>query len=146
MTVSHIAVFDTTLQKTHEWLSALVREGGFDDESQAYTAFRAVLHALRDRLIVNEAADLGAQLPMLIRGFYYEGWNPAKTPKKTHSSKAFLEDVEHELRNAAIRIDPEHAVRCVFLLLQEKITQGEIHDVRNMLTRDVKELWPPEDL
>jgi uncharacterized protein (DUF2267 family) len=31
-----------------------------------------VLHALRDRLTVEEASDLAAQLPMLIRGLYYE--------------------------------------------------------------------------
>lgn len=143
MASTHVAAFETTLQKTHSWLDELARIGGFDDESQAYTAARAVLHALRDRLIVNEAAHLGAQLPMLIRGFYYEGWHPAKTPRDDlHHKEEFVEAVRQNLRHAADRIDAEHATRSVFGLLQEKVTRGEIEDVKQELPKDLQELWP----
>jgi len=59
---------------------------------------RAGLHALRDRLIPDEAVDLGAQLPMLVRGMHYEGWKPNATPSDD-DRQAFLERVEEGLRD-----------------------------------------------
>ena len=64
MASSGLAVFDTTLQKTNAWLKEVMDELGSSDRHQAYLALRAVLHALRDRLTVEEVAQLGAQLPM----------------------------------------------------------------------------------
>jgi uncharacterized protein (DUF2267 family) len=51
--------------------------------NQSYSALRAVLHALRDRLTVAETAHLSAQLPMLIRGIYFKGWDPTKVPVRS---------------------------------------------------------------
>ena len=51
------------------------------------------LHAVRDFLTVNEAADLSAQLPLLIRGMFFDGWIPAKTPAKRRSPDDFVNRV-----------------------------------------------------
>lgn len=142
MAASHIAAFDATLQKTHEWLHTLAEQAEYGNEAQAYSAMRAVLHALRDRLIVSEAADLGAQLPMLIRGFYYEGWKPGSAPKKLRDREAFLLNVMERLQSANETIDAEHACRSVFSLLNDKITAGEIEDVCGELPHEIRELWP----
>jgi uncharacterized protein (DUF2267 family) len=40
-----------------------------------------MLHALRDRLPPEIAVHLSAQLPMLVRGIYYEGW---KADERSH--------------------------------------------------------------
>jgi len=62
-------VFDASLQKTQVWFNDLMSELGWQEQPQkAYLALRAALHALRDRLTVEEAVHLGAQLPILIRG------------------------------------------------------------------------------
>jgi hypothetical protein len=55
------------------------------------------LHALRDCLIVDEAVNLGAQLPMLIRGFYYEGWRPEGRPFKYRHKEEFFAQVAKTL-------------------------------------------------
>lgn len=137
---SHIAVFERTLQTTHDWLEELEREGNFRDQEQALSALRAVAQTLRDRLTVEEAADLGAQLPTLIRGFYYERWKPAAQPKKLRSLDEFLQEIA-PLLNPGIG-DAEGAARAVFALLQRRITRGEIDDVRHMLPKPVEALWP----
>jgi uncharacterized protein (DUF2267 family) len=76
MSITGLEVFDTTLQKTNEWLQEIMQEFGTENRQQAYAALRATLHTLRERLPTEETAHLGAQLPMLIRGIYYEGWHP----------------------------------------------------------------------
>lgn len=141
MAIATIGSFDRTVQKSHEWLKTLAEMGHFKDEQQAYTALSAVLHSLRDRLTIDEAADLASELPMLIRGLYYEGWKPSMAPNKERSRDEFLDSVRESLRGNRL-VDPQHAVACVFKLLNEKITAGEIRDVKQMLPPDVRSLFP----
>src|SRR5690554_5212950 len=93
MSSTGLAAFDSSLQKTHEWLNQIMEELGTDSKQKAYLALRAVLHSLRDRLTVDEAAHLGAQLPLIVRGIYYEGWKPAQIFLKLRSLQEFLQHV-----------------------------------------------------
>jgi uncharacterized protein (DUF2267 family) len=90
-------VFDQTLQKTNIWLKEIMDDLG-PDRQRAYHAPRAVLHTLRDRLTVEEAAHLSAQLPLLVRGIYFEGWHPAHKPTTERSQEDFLEQVRTRLQ------------------------------------------------
>ena len=74
MSATALEVFDRTIHKTNIWLKDLMEILGCTDRQEAYTSLRATLHALRDRLTIEETAQVAAQLPMLIRGFYFEGW------------------------------------------------------------------------
>jgi uncharacterized protein (DUF2267 family) len=98
-----------------------------------------VLHALRDRLTVGEAVDLGAQLPMLVRGFYYEGWRPAGKPRKYRDKEHFLEQVRKEA--PVLGDDAERAATAVFALLASEIAGGEPDQVRRLLPPEIRELW-----
>lgn len=138
---THVRVFDSTLQTTHRWLRELEQIASLDNESEAYSVLRAVLHALRDRLPANEAVQLGAQLPMLIRGFYYEGWKPSTTPKKQRSLEAFLEGMQ-PLPGLEGELSPEQALHTVFMMLNHRISEGEIEDVREAMPEEVRDLWP----
>jgi len=138
---THIRAFDSTLQTTHRWLQELELAASLDSEAEAYSVLRVVLHALRDRLPVDEAVHLGAQLPMLIRGFYYEGWKPSTTPKKQRSVEAFLEGMQ-PLPRLKGEISAEQALRIVFLMLDHRISEGEIADVRQAMPEEVRDLWP----
>jgi uncharacterized protein (DUF2267 family) len=140
MTATEVPVFETTIHTTNEWIGELEQELGRRDRQQAYRIMRAVLMALRDRLTVEEATDLGAQLPMLVRGFYYEGWNPSKTPTRERNLQAFLDHVVQNMQEP-IDGDPEEAVRAVFGLLSRHVTPGEIEHVRGSLPKDVQRLW-----
>ena len=74
-----LAVFDTTVQDTNEWLSGLEAQLPPCSRQQAYGALRAVFHVLRDRLTIDAVLGLSAQLPMLLRGVFMGGWQ-AKPP------------------------------------------------------------------
>jgi uncharacterized protein (DUF2267 family) len=72
MTASGREVFDKTVQTTNAWLNEIMEAIG-PDGRRAYRILAAVLHALRDRLTVDETAQLGAQLPILVRGLTISG-------------------------------------------------------------------------
>jgi uncharacterized protein (DUF2267 family) len=140
MSVTGLEVFDATVQKTNAWLKRLMEILVSDDRHLAYLALRATLHALRDRLTVEEAAELAAQLPMLVRGFYFEGWDPTGKPVRDRHLDVFLARIWRELPPGT-PVDPEPAARAVFRLLAERIAEGELEDVRHVLPGEVRELW-----
>ena len=144
MSATGLDVIDTTVQKTNHWLKEIAQAAGWhekQDKQKAYLALRSTLHALRDRLTVEEVAQLGAQFPMLIRGFYYEGWDPTAKPLKVRHKEQFLERIGGEFR-AGEAIDPERAARAVFSVLARRVSEGEIEDVRQLLPAEIRDLWP----
>jgi uncharacterized protein (DUF2267 family) len=143
MPVTGLEVFDTTVQKTNSWLRELMQLMEWQDRHMAYRALRVTLHSLRDRLTIDEVAQLGAQLPMLIRGIYYEGWDPSHKPLKARHKQDFLFRIEDEFIHDA-PIDAEETARGVFRLLESRISEGEIEDIRNILPAELSELWPRE--
>lgn len=128
------------VQQAQEWLKELRDEQDLADEATAYSVLRAVLHQLRDRLSVEEAVDLGAQLPLIVRGIYYEGWRPSRAPEKVRTKRRFLDELTMKL--LPHQIAPEPATRDVFGLLAHHCDPGEIADVIAQLPADIKELWP----
>lgn len=140
MTMTGLDVFDKTLNTTNNWIKDIMHEMNWQDRHLAYLALRACLQSLRDRLTVDEAADLGAQLPMLIRGFYYEGWKPAATPEKIKTKDDFLAKIKRHFPGG--NVDPETATRAVFKMLYHRISQGEINDIKQLLPAEIEELWP----
>lgn len=135
-------VFDGTLQKTQIWLNDLMSELDWAGKPEkTYFALKTVLHALRDRLTVEEAVQLGAQLPMLVRGFYYEGWTLKGKPHKERHKEDFLAHVKDAFKDD-VTVRPESVVRGVFRVLERHTSDGEIEDVKNSLPKALLELWP----
>ena len=141
MSITGLDVFDRTVHKTNNWLNELMELLGWHDRHRAYLALRVTLHALRDRLTVEEMAQLAAQLPMLIRGFYYEGWDPTGKPLKERSKEEFLARIE-EYFSSDDPVDPEQVARAVFTVLSNRVTEGEIEDVKHVLPAEIEGLWP----
>jgi uncharacterized protein (DUF2267 family) len=123
------------------WIKDLDKALHWNNKARSYRLLRSVLHALRDWLQVNESANLAAQLPTLVRGIYYDQWRPAATPVKERSKTNFLARVERDFYNDPLP-DAAFAVSAVFRLLSEKVTGGEISDVRQALPADLRALWP----
>ncbi len=140
MSSTGLEVFDKTLQTTNLWLNEIGQDIG-PDKQRCYHALRAVLFALRDRLTVDEAADLSAQLPMLIRGIFYEGYRPSTMPQKVRTRDEFLAKINEHLQN--IRpLGADDAARAVFRVLERHIPAGEMNEVKQMLPPDIRTLFP----
>lgn len=140
MTVDTVSVFEHTIEITHHWLTDLMERMGWHDKHRAYVALRAVLHALRDRVGVDDAAHLAAQLPMLVRGFYYEGYHPAGKPLVERKKSQFLAHVAAECSDESL--NDGRVTRAVFEVLAKHITPGEAEKVKAILPAEVRALWP----
>jgi uncharacterized protein (DUF2267 family) len=139
--MSRVSVFDKTEQKTMRWVKDVATGMGSTDMERSYKILRAVLHATRDRLLPDEAAQLGAQLPMLVRGFYYEGWHPHDKPKRYRHKAPFLAEVEKEVPDLD-DVQLERAITAVFQTLESEMPGGELKQVRHALPAELRELWP----
>lgn len=142
MTNTGLEEFDNTIQKTNLVLKEIEQHFVWENRrNQSYAALRAVLHTLRDRLPVAEAVQLGAQLPMLIRGMYYDGWNPARVPVKMNREE-FLQEIRRQFP-FSIEGDIEDVVSVVLMALQKHISLGEAEDIISDLPKDVAEIITP---
>lgn len=135
------AVLETSLQKTHEWLRDLENELHFDNERAAYAALRATLHAVRDRLPVELVAHFGAELPILIRGIYYEGWHPSAAKLKEAHSADFCDSIRRELQGHDELQHVEQVARAVLRVLDQRLEPGQIAHVVEALPERVRRLW-----
>jgi uncharacterized protein (DUF2267 family) len=139
MSASGLDVFDRTLETTHIWLNEICNDLG-PDKQVAWKVLSTVLHKLRDRLTVNLAAHLGAQLPLLIRGVYYDQYEPDRMPSDLRGREDFVGEVAEWLSDTR-PVDPDEAVRSVFRLLSRHISEGQVNKVRDALPKSLRRLW-----
>jgi len=139
---SELKPFDRSFQHAQEWIKDVMDAMKSEQPEDASRALHAVLPALRDRLPTIEGAHLAAQLPLLLRGMFYEQWRPSDTPTKERTLGAFMHKVGAHLPTD--QIDPEAATRAVFTALDRRVTPGEVEKVRRALPGELRELWTAE--
>ena len=81
-TKTKVTALDHAIDAAHTWINDVAKEFDTEDREFAYRVLRAWLHTLRDRLTVEASAHFAAQLPDLIRGIFYQAWNPNAVPDK----------------------------------------------------------------
>lgn len=141
MSATGLEVFDTTVQQTNLWLKAIQEKLGSEDRHFAYLALRGTLHALRDRLPPELAVHLGAQLPMLVRGFYYEEWHPSATPTRERHLDEFLDKVARVFVREP-PADVEAVARAVLEVLAARLDPGQVSKVIHALPPELRALFP----
>jgi uncharacterized protein (DUF2267 family) len=139
MSANGLEVFDRTLETTHIWLNEICNDLG-PDKQVAWKVLSTVLHKLRDRLTLNLAAHLGAQLPLLVRGVYYDQFEPGKMPSEFRSREEFVAEVAQWLSDTR-PVDPQEAIRSVFRVLSRHISEGQIGKVRDALPKSLRHMW-----
>ncbi|RUU13067.1 DUF2267 domain-containing protein [Mesorhizobium sp. USDA-HM6] len=140
MSANGLEVFDKTVQITNIWLNEIMDDLG-PDRQLAWHALGVVLRALRDRLPAELGANLGAELPLLIRGAYYDQYQPSNLPNRNRSVEEFFNTIAEGLESGR-PVKANDAARTVFKAVAHHIDLGQSAKVRDSLPKDVKALWP----
>ncbi len=138
--MSEIKELSLAVNATDDWINDLLRRLGWHDRERVFRALLAGLHALRDSLSRDEAVYVGAQLPPLLRGLYYEGWHPGARGA-ARSRTAFLERI-HDGVHRDPGVDAEEVARAVFALLAARLPAAEAEDAKAATPRSLHNLWP----
>jgi uncharacterized protein (DUF2267 family) len=140
MSSTGLEVFDRTLQTTHIWLDEIIEDLATDRHT-AWHVLGAVMRSLRDRLPPELSAHLSSELPLLVRGSYFDGWKPGRENLKLRSLADFLEKVSDGLADTK-PIGSLDAARSVFAVLARHLDHGQAEKIRHVLPEDIRGLWP----
>lgn len=143
MSTTILPLFDKSLQSTAIWLGEIQSEIG-PDRAFAWRVLSVVLQNLRDHLPLELSAHFGAQLPMIVRGTFYDRFDPTGLPKKADSAEEFLASVSDGLSGSR-GIDPRDAVHAVFCVLDRHLSRGQIDKVIGALPHGIRAMWPEEE-
>ena len=141
MSAQGLEVIDHTVQLTHEWINELNERLDWTSPHDALRLMRETLKAIRDHLGHQELTQFAAQMPLLIKGMYFEGWKPAETPIRDRSVDDFVSGIEAKVGDVMEYRGREDIVS-VFKLLNSRISEGEVADVRANLPMAIRDLWP----
>jgi uncharacterized protein (DUF2267 family) len=141
MTAQGLEAIDHTVHLTHEWINELAERLDWASKRSALRLLRITLRHIRDHLMVNELAQMSAQLPLVIRGFFFEGWVPKHTPIKERKSQDFIAYITDQMGDAE-EYRGLSDIKCVFDLLNNRLSRGEVEDIRATLPMPIRDLWP----
>lgn len=134
-------ILENNIHQTMDWIYAVEEACHWDDDNQrkAFIALRAVLHQLRDLLALEAAAALSSQLPLLIRGIFFENWKP-----DSNSSKIFEKDEFLSLVSKALYpyrdMDVEKTIKGVFNVLSRKLPPGVFDNIIKAIPKEIQAL------
>jgi len=140
MVMSALKYLSGAVSETEAWIDDVMHRLGWHDRERVYLVLLATLHALRDSLPRDGAIYLGAQLPPLLRGLYYEGWHP-DAHLAAKSRNAFLQRI-HDSVHRDPGIDVEEAARAVFAALAARLPAGEVEVAKAATPKPLHDLWP----
>jgi uncharacterized protein (DUF2267 family) len=125
-----VPILENNIHQTMDWIYAIEEACHWDDDNQkkAFTALRAVLHQLRDLLGLEEAAHLSAQLPLVIRGIFFENWNPKPGSASRVEKSEFLGLISKGLYPYR-DMDVEKTTKGVLQVLAGKLPPGEFEKI-----------------
>ncbi|MGB3245072.1 MAG: DUF2267 domain-containing protein [Sulfitobacter sp.] len=141
MTAQGLEVIDHSVHLTHEWINELAERLDWSSKRSALRLLRVCLHRIRDHLLVDELAQMSAQLPVLIRGFMFEGWVPKQSPIKERNAVDFVGFVTDQMGDTE-EYRGRDDIKCVFDLLNARLSRGEVEDIRANLPDAIRGLWP----
>lgn len=135
-------LFDNYASKGNEWINKIAQMGEIP-EDQAGRILRATLHALRNRLTMEESFHLLAQLPMALKGVYVDGWKMPQYFERIRHLHEFLNDVRRiEGPTAAYDLGNDEKAKqrvgIIFQILHEYISEGEMENILGQFSEEIR--------
>ncbi len=141
MSAQGLEVIDHTVQLTHEWINEVRDRLGWSSSRDALRLLRVTLAQIRDHIGHDQVAQLSAQMPLLIRGMFFEGWTPAQTPVADRSADSFVKVIADKVSDVQDWRGSDD-IAAIFNTLNSRISDGEIADVKANLPKHIRALWP----
>jgi len=116
-----------------------------EDHGKATGILTAVLHGLREIISVEESLQLISQFPMFLKAVYVNGWSINKTKTKVKYMPQFV-DLVRSFDGAASNNDfvsdeiAEHYINTTFFALRKYVSAGELQDIRDNLSKNLKNM------
>lgn len=129
--------FEHAIHTANIWLKAVSEALGTEDRHLAHRVLRVWLHTLRDRLTVDVAAHFAAQLPELLRGVYYDGWDPSIIPVK-YDREGYVNRFAQEAKVSAE--DVPRIASTVTAAVREHVSPGHVEAALEQLPHDIRAL------
>jgi uncharacterized protein (DUF2267 family) len=139
MSTTGLDVFDKTLQTTHIWLNEISEELGID-KHRAWALLGSVLRHLRDRIPATQAAHFSAELPLILRGAYYDQYQPERQPTNERTAAEFIDAITQDVRRVGMDVDMK-AVQAVLATVSRHVPEGQCTKIRGALPQDIRGLW-----
>lgn len=141
-----MGIVSRNANKTAEWIKSLQAEMNTEDKRLAMATLRAVFQSLRDRLTLNEMAHVSAQLPVFMRGLFFEGWRPSAQPTRESKREQFLMSVYARMKyvKRPEKFDLEAATRACLRVIGKHVSAGEMKQVEKNLPADLRKLFSEE--
>lgn len=136
-----VSALDHAMHIAHIWVNDVAKEFDTDDREFAYRVLRAWLHTLRDRLTAEAAAHFAAQLPDLIRGIFYAGWDPGVVPKK-YDAEAYAVRFAGEANISVQDVGKAAATTTAGLL--HHLSPAQLNKALDQLPSEIRVLLQPE--
>ena len=140
--MAELPILENNIHQAMDWIYAIEEACHWNEENQkkAFAVLRAVLHELRNLLPLEQAAHLSAQLPLIIRGIFFENWHPHFVVIQEIKKEDFLTSITEALYPYQ-NIDAEGTVRSVLHVLGEKLPAGTLEDILKNMPKEIQELY-----
>jgi uncharacterized protein (DUF2267 family) len=139
MSATGLDVFDKTIQTTNIWLDEIMAEIG-PDRKVAWHILGAVLRAVRDRVPAELAAHFAPQLPLIVRGTYFDQFRVLKEPLKIRTQDEFIAFVQQGLKGTR-PVNARNAISAVLNVVSRHLPRGQCEKVRDALPSEIQVLW-----
>ncbi|MEV8562734.1 DUF2267 domain-containing protein [Streptomyces sp. NPDC051917] len=137
MPPTHPPDFEHSIHSANIWLKAVSEALDTEDRHLAHRILRTWLHTFRDRLTVDVTANFAAQLPELVRGAYYDGWDPSVVPVK-YDRQGYVDRFVHEAKVTAE--DVPRIAAAVTTVVREHVSPGHLEAALEQLPHDIRAL------
>lgn len=138
--MTYPSILNKNVATFQSWLREIADYVGDDDDlSRSLASLKGTLHEIRDHLPIELAANLSEQLPLILRGIFFEGWNPHHTAFNERKLEDFLEAIYGRFSNEYPGMDPSKYALAVFDTLSRHVSKGIIDKITKVLPKQIRD-------